>query len=200
MEGKNSYINAEFKVADMSEYDEILPFSQGFSAVKKDGKYALLNEQLSVISDFQYDEIVQDSFGRPYWNDRFIVKENNQYYFINASNEKVSEQSFEDAKMFADSQPTAVQSNGKWGFANSGGEIYMECKYEDAMPYSNGYAAVKENGLWGYIDSSGDYIIKPQFIYAGNMTKEGKALVKTEDGLYSIMTYDFLAYQKQEEE
>lgn len=206
---KPCYITTEFKIADMSEYTSISNFSNGYAAVEKNGMYALMDSQLALISDYQYDDIKKDDFGRAYMNNCFIVKENGQYYFVNDKNEKVSENGFDDAKVFIDSQPTAVCKGERWGFVNSLGEIYIDYQYEDAKPFSNGYAAVKQNGLWGYIDSNGDFVIEPQFKEAGNMTKQGVSLVgltqkeeKDAESLdtvisteYALLTYDYLDIQ-----
>jgi hypothetical protein len=201
VDGKPCYITTEFKIADMSKNTSISNFSNGYAAVEKDGKYALMDSDLSLISEYQYDDVKQDSFGRTYMNNCFFVKENGTYFLVNNKNERISDLEFDDVKVFADSQPTAVKQGDLWGFVNSSGEMYIECQYEDAKPYSNGYAAVKQNGLWGYIDAKGKFVMEPEFTEAGNMTKEGVCLVKKEeedeDGAnkYYLLTYYYLSLQ-----
>lgn len=215
-DGKPCYITSEFKSADMSAYSSVSGFSgDGYAAVEKDGKYALMDARLALLSEFQYEDVKQDDFGRVFMNERFLVKENGKYYFVNNKNEKVSETAFDDGKVFSDTQPTAVKVGDLWGFANSSGEMYLECQYEDAKPYTNGYAAVKQNGKWGYIDANGTFVIEPQFQEAGNMTKQGTSLVKMnleeflsmqeegeaaekeemEEDAYFLLSYDYLASQ-----
>ncbi len=35
--------------------------------------------------------------------------------------------------------------------------------FEDALPFSEGYAAVRNNGLWGYINTDGEYAVQPAY-------------------------------------
>ncbi len=213
VDGKLSYVTMEFKIADMSENESISGFSNGYAAIEKNQKFAIIDSQLTLLSEYQYDDVKKDDFGRVYMNGCFIAKENGKYYFINNENEKVSENGFDDARVFAGAQPTAVKMGNLWGFANSSGELYIDCQYEDAKPYSNGYAAVKKDGLWGYINAAGEFVIEPQFIEAGNMTKQGVALVKLPEqeyneeeeeteaiSGYAIVTYNYLAIQSESEE
>lgn len=41
-------------------------------------------------------------------------------------------------------------------------------RWQDVLPFSEGYAAVKSNGLWGYINKNDMIVIKPQYISVGS--------------------------------
>lgn len=51
----------------------------------------------------------------------------------------------------------------KWGFADSLGTIKIKPKYEDVIPFNEGYAAYKKNGKWGFINKKGKELIAPQY-------------------------------------
>lgn len=42
--------------------------------------------------------------------------------------------------------------------------------FEDALPFSEGFAAVKINGLWGYVDTTGEFVVQPQYSEATSFT------------------------------
>lgn len=53
--------------------------------------------------------------------------------------------------------------DGFWGYLYRTGKEVIECKYQAALPFSEGYAAVCEEDLWGVIDTQGEYVIEPSF-------------------------------------
>ena len=42
--------------------------------------------------------------------------------------------------------------------------------FEDALPFSEGYAAVRNGGVWGYINTDGEYAVQPQYEQATGFT------------------------------
>jgi len=56
-----------------------------------------------------------------------------------------------------------VKEYGKWGYINASGEIVIECQFDDALQFSEGFAAVLVDTLWGFIDMTGKIVIEPQF-------------------------------------
>jgi len=63
-----------------------------------------------------------------------------------------------------------VIKDGKTGFRDLDGNIFIEPKYESAEMFSEGLSAVQltEKGKWGYINTKGEMIIEPAFEYAGS--------------------------------
>ena len=55
--------------------------------------------------------------------------------------------------------PATIMLRGESG---TGKEV-IECKYQAALPFSEGYAAVCEEDLWGVIDTQGEYVIEPSY-------------------------------------
>ena len=64
---------------------------------------------------------------------------------------------------------------------NADGELALECQYEDAQSFRNGFAAVCVEGIWGYVDESGRMVVKPEFEEATPFSDQGTAAVKREE-------------------
>ncbi|MEO0233878.1 MAG: WG repeat-containing protein [candidate division WOR-3 bacterium] len=73
----------------------------------------------------------------------------------------------------------------KWGFCDRNKKIVIECKYDGALPFSEGLAAVKLNGKWGYIDKTGKEVIAPEFDLVRNFS-EGFAAVE-QNGIWGYI-------------
>lgn len=43
--------------------------------------------------------------------------------------------------------------DGKWGYINTKGEQIVECKFDDAYDFNEGFARVEKDGKWGYINT-----------------------------------------------
>lgn len=70
--------------------------------------------------------------------------------------------------------------DGKWGYVNAKGELEIECQYDDAQSFRNGFAPVCVDGKWGYIDEYNNLVIEPQFEAATPISETGTAAVKQE--------------------
>ncbi|WMJ71659.1 WG repeat-containing protein [Cytophagaceae bacterium ABcell3] len=67
--------------------------------------------------------------------------------------------------------------NGKHGFIDNRGNIWIAPQYADAMDFSEGYAAVKINGKWGFVDKEERFVVQP-FYSSVYPYKNGAALVE----------------------
>ena len=52
-----------------------------------------------------------------------------------------------------------VDEKGRVGFANSQGNVVIECKYETAYPFSKGFAIVGKSDKYGIIDATGKVVL-----------------------------------------
>jgi hypothetical protein len=73
-------------------------------------------------------------------------------------------------------------------------EDYITPQYDNALAFSDGYAAVEMDGKWGYIDTTGTLVIPYQFDRA-YMFNEGYAII----GTY-VDTYDDWVYSWDDED
>lgn len=176
-DGKYGYLDKNFKEKTEFIYDGATTFLEGIGAVKQGEKWALIDRKGELVTEFVFDEVVQNSKGICSANKMIAVRQGDVFFFINEKGERISEQTYEAVRAFEGDEPCAVCINGKWGYVDISGNLSIECTYEDAKSFTNGYAAVKKNGIWGYIDKNNYMAISPVFNEAGLMTKEGVAPV-----------------------
>lgn len=69
--------------------------------------------------------------------------------------ESNNQKSFANRKLENEDLVAAVQLDDLWGYIDTDGEWVIEPVFEEALPFSEGYAAVCYNGDWGYIDAMG---------------------------------------------
>jgi hypothetical protein len=55
------------------------------------------------------------------------------------------------------------QEGKKVGFVNADGRFEISPTFDDALPFSDGFAAVQIGDLWGFVDATGRQVIHPQF-------------------------------------
>lgn len=175
--GKYGYLDSDFKEKTEFVYDAAAPINEGVGAVKQGEKWALLGKDGELLTEFIFDEILQNGKGYCCVGKRIAVRQGQAYFFVNEKGERISEQNYDDMKALEEDGMCAVCLNGKWGYADQEGNQVIACAYEDARPFTNGYAAVRQNGIWGYIDTKNYMTIKPCFDDAGLMTKSGTAPV-----------------------
>ena len=66
------------------------------------------------------------------------------------------------------------------------GEMILDPQFENANPFSIGYAPVLENGLWGCINQEGEMMIDPQFKALDSFNHEGYAVGENAEGLCTV--------------
>lgn len=175
--GKYGYIDKSFQKKTEFVYEEATTIYEGVGAVRQGDKWALINKKGEMVTEFIFDSISINSQGICSVNKRIGVKQGEDYFFVNETGERISQQSYDMIKAFESEDMCAVCIKGKWGYIDKDENMKIACTYEDAKPFTNGYAAVCENGIWGYIDENNYMTIPPVFDDAGLMTESGVAPV-----------------------
>lgn len=116
-------------------YDNILPFQEGAAIVSLTRKYGLINKQAKEILPCEYDYVGD-------MNEGFV---------------RIFQGELPDLADDVRIHPSAFK--GKWGFANTKGEVILAPTYEYVLPFQHGFAKVKENGKWGFIDKTGKLVV-----------------------------------------
>jgi hypothetical protein len=83
-----------------------------------------------------------------------------------------------DKDRFTFSSHSLSASEGKWGYVNGRGELYIKAELEYASDFFEGKAIVKKEGYYGVIDSLGQYIIKPEYSYISYLENSDKKFFK----------------------
>jgi hypothetical protein len=122
--------------------------------VKRNGKYAYLDNTGKPVTDFVYDDASE--FGLHV----ALVKQGNKYFYINGSGKRVNEARFDEATFVTkDHEFFAVRVGALWGYVNAQGQVSMmpsfsEVKESRVQSEVIGFP-VKKDGRWGLVDSSG---------------------------------------------
>ena len=96
-------------------------------------------------------------------------------FVIDSGSEQILLQ-YANAHSFSDSL-AAVTHDSLWGFIEAANKLRIPEKYREVADFHEGLcAALDSAGLWGYLDKKGSWILKPQFLKAGNFVN-GKAQV-----------------------
>lgn len=180
--------NGEFGIGSIV-YEDIGTYSNNHVAVKKNGKWGIIDASSKWTIEPQYDEIKMDELGRAYSKDSVFVRKGSSINLI-VNGSQVGE-SYEDAKPFGNENYAAVKKNGKWGFIDTSGKVKIDYQFDDALSFSQHLAAVKQGDLWGYISLKGDVVIKPVFLQVKNFVN-GSAPVLTELGWQFITLNEYI--------
>lgn len=169
-------------------------FQNGYAPVEKEkGDWYLVDTE-GQLHETDMDEIVTDYVGRYLINDTVLVKKDGKYHIYNAElTEAVSDFSCKDIDILTEDGITAYQDDdGKWGFVNLDGTIFIEPQYDEAKSFSNGLAAVCKDGKWGIINNNNELIIDYQYTYCGYLSSGGVVYVKGEDeDYYKTIKFEF---------
>lgn len=161
-DGVYGYIDKDMKLFN-HEYSYCGAFSNGIAAVKKDNKWAVIDSSLENITDWIFDDIIVDDYGYCGNYGTFWAKKDGKYYLYDNKG-KILSDGYDEACQFASyNEPAAVKQNGKWGFINTDGSVFIEPEYEKAKSFCIGYAPVYVDGMWGCIDMDNIMVISPEF-------------------------------------
>lgn len=153
-DGSNYYLSDIEGNIVTGPYDYISTVNADICVMKKGDEWTILNSEGNPISDQKFDGFITDEKGIAF-RTRLFANIGGMYYLVDEEGKKISDEGYEDAKLFIDSL-AAVKQNGKWGFINENGEIIINCQYDDARSFSNNLAAVCIGDKWGYITLSDD--------------------------------------------
>ncbi len=143
--GKYGYMDLEYNEYSC-EFDYAGAFLNGVAAVKKNGKWALIDTRFKNVTEFIYDDIKTDCYGFCINDPVITVSRNGEEYNINKNGKKT------DNDMKYSCGLTPVCDDNMWGYADMSGKMVIEPQYQDVNPFTEtGTASVKENGSWHVI-------------------------------------------------
>lgn len=112
----------------------------------------------------EYSEEFSDE--KAIFEDMIIIKSNNKYGVIGATNGKpILESKYDSISYLPNTKDFLVKSNGKYGIIARDTSIKAKIAYDEIkiMDNQNGLYLVKENNLYGVIDTNGKVIIEPEY-------------------------------------
>lgn len=176
--GLYGYMDDRLTVIQEPQWEYAGVFCEKTAAVKKNGKWALINTKFENVTDYIFDEIVVTEYGQVGEYGVFFAKQNGVYYLFNLTGEKISAAGFEQVRCFASLQPAAVCQNGIWGYVSQTGDMVIAPQYDQAESFACDLAPVQIDGKWGYIDQENRIRILAEFNEAKSFSPNGSASVR----------------------
>jgi hypothetical protein len=161
LNGKQGIIDQKAKVILPNEYDMIVSSLPIYLKVKKDGKYGVLKNDGTPITEIVYDFISNqiESTGIPEWPSIIIKKD--KYGLLNEKGEEIYQPKAMKIDYVGEGN-YSVKEKKNCGLLNSKCSNEYNPQYDVIGQFGEGLAAARKNGKWGYITSKGEEKIKPQ--------------------------------------
>lgn len=168
-------------------------FQNGFAPVqKKDGTWGLIGTDGTLIQK-NVEDIVMDAAGRYAVSGTVIACKDGSYRFFDEEISKPRNK-FAAAGMdilTSDGIVAYQDENGKWGYADTDGNILIKPQYEKAKSFSCGLAAVCKKGKWGYINRDNAEVLKTEYLDCGYVSDKGICFVSEEEGIFQMFQFRF---------
>lgn len=177
--GKFGYVNPSGQVIIKCQFDNALPFKEGWAPVKKGNYYKYINEAYDrnpsrnvLVVDFHYGEMTLASC---FSNGRAVIAYNNDLALIDANGRKVRKIKEAEFKQINKSNNEAPKGS-------------------DGYPSVKNYVEFSENGMFGLKHGS-DLIVTPQFTsfpcqygddYIVTEANGRQGLLRVNEGSYSF--------------
>ncbi|MCX7642062.1 MAG: WG repeat-containing protein [Elusimicrobiales bacterium] len=192
------------------EYDYVSPFYEGYSVVRKNDKWGILdlkgNKVIDIIHNRKTIRKLVDEMRKKFVENRLlytyqiklkklifeegeVVKlvVGDKVGFTDKDGNFIIPLKYESAKGFSyDLAP--VMLNKKWGFINIKDKVIIPFIYQEAEPFFEGRAAVKLNGKWGFVDINGNLVVKNKYDFVFYFN-EMRAVVVL-NGRYGFIDYE----------
>lgn len=189
-DGKARIYSRTFQELSKEAFDAVYLNDNGLYVVCKEGKWAILDEDLKPVTDYLYTDVAVNSRGKVFYGNYAIVKDETGYFLIDETGKEQYETRFAGAKGLEGGLYAVMNENEQWGFADENAELVIDYQYVDACSFSCKLAAVEYAGEWGYINQYNDMIIEPQFA-AGYPFLEGIAMTENGQGSFEILTLKY---------
>ena len=199
---KWGFIDKTGKVVIPFQFDQVVGFSEGLAAVKRGNRWGYIDATGKEVIPFTF------YYAQSFVNGMAAVMSTmnpRTWAYIDKTGEFAITPHllcFDVSAFYygADLAVVRTGDNSIYGsrFINKYGMFAFRQSYEDAAPFSEGYAAVQKNGNWGFIDEKGNVVIPLEYLSASlfvdglaAVKKDGKAGYINKDGEVIIpMEYD----------
>lgn len=166
---KWGYINSKGEYAINMQFEDADFFSDGLAKIKSgSGKTGYINEKGEYVIPATYKNgtafsnglafVVADG-GLP----TCIDKKGNTIFVLNVA---------KYVSAFNEGLAIFVTENDEYGFVDKNGIVVINAQFEQAFPFSGGFARIRQKGDAGFIDKTGKITINPQFKSVGNFSED----------------------------
>gem|GEM_PF-5873477 len=167
-------------------YDYISKFSNGYAAIKKDGKCGAIDEKGNIVINPEYEEL--GSFA----DNLFPVKKDGKMGYIDLKGKPVISCKWNYCSSFSGGAAVFLADNGKYGLINKNGKYIADAIYDSLAIYENGFSIASQNGKFGVLGNKGNTVIAFKYddiSYLGckvfTAASKGKTIfIKADSGSY----------------
>ena len=185
-DGRYGYLNASHNPKSSFEWEDATMVYDQLGAVKKNGKWALINSKLELVTDYIYDNVIYNEWHIASVNGRIWAGNKEGYQLLDKEGKVLTKNTYDEAKVFASGQPCAVKKGEKWGFVDLDGNEVITPQYEDAQSFCKDFAPVRSRELWGLIDLNNKVTVDYQFDEMMPLNDIGATPVKRGD-IWSVV-------------
>ena len=149
-------VDGDFSEKLSVEYEEILSH-KNFIYAQKGGLWAILDDNCSLLSAFEFDTITDFYRYSSSWSNWILVERNNLEGLYNSDGCCVLKAEYESID--TDKEFLIVKRNGKYGLYNKDGKTLLETKYDEIKSFRNNVNFIaRADGKW-YIYNIVDNIV-----------------------------------------
>ncbi len=137
------------------EYDDIGWFNDYDGSVMKNNKWALMNRNFEITTDFIFDEQVYFLHGKA------SVKKNGKFYIIDNRGKELKELPYDDLiGLGFQGKYKRAKMNNKYGYIDSEGNVVIPLEYEDVeQTVETNLFPVQKDGKWGYVNEKNQVVV-----------------------------------------
>lgn len=153
--GKSGVLNIYTGVEVEPEYDYIIVLENARALeARKDNIVDIYSEKFEKV--LTIEDAIVEKVSDKYFS---IYSDTEKEYIDKNGNVVKNTEIYSDLKIYA-----FKADDGKWGFADAGGKIVVDCKYDRVTELNEyGFAGICQDGRWGVIDSIGNVVIVPSY-------------------------------------
>ena len=141
-------VDGDFSEILSVEHEEIQSH-KNFIYAQKGGLWAILDENCSFLTAFEFDTISDFNSYSSLWSNWILVERNNLVGLYNSDGHCVLKAEYESIE--TDKEFLIVKRNGKYGLCNKEGEHLINSQYDKIKPLPNGVNVIVRNEEKSYI-------------------------------------------------
>ena len=191
LNGRYGLIDLNGKTVKHPQYDYMGNFSEGLAHIAQYDSDTVSHGFIKKNGTAFFRDYFNNNTGD--FHDGLAVFEKDlSFGYVDTNGEIAIKPEYFMAYDFSEGLAAVADENDKLGFIDTNGNLVIPFSFEHNIDgtylyqgFNNGLAAVCKDGKFGYINKNGEFIIKPEFDYAGRFN-DGLALVIV-DGLYGYI-------------
>lgn len=171
------YIDAEGQMLN-EIYEEATAFSEGVAAIKKEGKWMLVDCDFQPVTEETYEDVIRDAGNCCVFAGRIFAKKGNEYVMLDTEGTGISS-GYSEIKPFMEKDGyAAVCDSEGWKVINTEGAFIESVACDELCASGNGMMAYRVGEKWGYIGVGDGVYVEPVFDNALRVNSAGYAAVQ----------------------